>query len=202
MYSPHPFRVTDSKEILAFVKAHSLATIVSNQTDFPIASHIPLIVQEAGEKSKLIGHFANANPQLKILKKDPNVLLIFHGAQSYVSSYAKDPKNLSILPTWDYQMVHGWGKLSFLDEDGLMGVLKALLKEHESGEPKELNLSDYPRDVLRRKMQSITGFEIRIDKWMGCYRLNQNRTAQERRNIMNHLADNEALVEAIDKYGE
>lgn len=201
MYSPHPFRVTDSKDILAFVKAHSLASIVSNHSDFPVASHIPLIVQEVGEKVKLIGHFANANSQLKILKKDPNVLLMFHGAQSYISTYAKDPENLSILPTWDYQMVHGWGKLSFLDDDGLLGVLQALMGQHETDEPKKMQLSKYPEDVLQRKLQLITGFEITVDKWMGCFRLNQNRTKQERKNIMDHLADNVPLVEAIAKYG-
>lgn len=51
---------------------------------------------------------------------------------------------------------------------------------------KALNLADYPEDVFRKKLKVIIGFEIKIEEWTACFRLNQNRTPKERKNIKNH----------------
>ena len=196
MYAPRPFRIEDQEEILSFVAKNSLATIVSSTSPYPIASHIPILVVE----EKLVGHIARSNPHVQELTSNPDVLLIFSGAQGYISSYAKDPEHLSILPTWDYQIVHAKAKISFVDEEALLHILDALMKHHEASQPKSLDLADYPQDVLRKKMKAIVGFEIQVEEWTACFRLNQNRTPQERENIKSHLKENRSLVDAVERY--
>jgi len=196
MYAPKPFKIESKEEILNFIKENSLATIVSNDTPYPIASHIPLIVKG----DKLLGHFSRANPHIAHLQFDPNVLLVFSGAQGYISAAAKDPENLSILPTWDYQIVHGIGKLQFVDEEGLIAMLHDLMAIHESKEEKSLHIDDYPPDVFKKKLKGIIGFEIKIEDWTACFRLNQNRTVEERTNIKTHLKGNSDLVNAINQF--
>jgi len=196
MYSPKPFKIKDRDEIISFIANNGLAMIISSSSSYPIASHIPLIVKN----DKLVGHFAKANPHVDFLKSNAEVLLIFSGAESYISAYAKDPKDLSILPTWDYQIVQVKGKLTFISEEELIITLDTLMKHHEYQEPRALELKEYPESVFRKKIKAIIGFEIIIEDWIGCFRLNQNRSPQERENIKLHLKDNQELVKAIDKY--
>jgi len=198
VYAPKVFQIEDESEILDFIQENSLATIVSNHDNEPLASHIPLIYKNG----KLYGHYARANSQVAVLENQPNVLLIFSGAHSYVSSYAKDPENLSILPTWDYQIVHAKGKLTFVDDSGLLTILNDLMEFHESKQPKPLAMEDYDKERFNKLFKGIIGFEIELTDWLTCFRLNQNRTEKERENITNHLADNKKLVKAIKKYNQ
>lgn len=198
MYAPKVFQIGDESEILEFIQENSLATIVSNHIDEPVASHIPLIYKNG----KLYGHYARANSQVQVLQAQPNVLLIFSGAHSYISSYAKDPENLSLLPTWDYQIVHAKGRLSFVDDAGLLTILNDLMVFHESKEPKPLAMEDYDKERFDQLFKGIIGFEIDVTDWLTCFRLNQNRSKEERKNITNHLSDNEELVKAIKKYNK
>ncbi len=195
MYAPKPFQI-ESQDIRTFISENSLATITSSTSTYPIASHIPLIWH--GEK--LLGHFSRANPHVKHLQTHSQVLLVFSGANGYISSFAKDPENLSILPTWDYQIVHGTGNLHFVDNDALVKLMHKTMKNYETNQPKALHLNDYPQDVLQKKLRGIIGFEINMVEWTSCFRLNQNRTEQERAHIKQHLKANTDLVNAINKY--
>ncbi len=44
MYIPDVFREEEINKLIVFIRANSFATLVSIQNNFPIASHIPLVV--------------------------------------------------------------------------------------------------------------------------------------------------------------
>lgn len=200
MYSPEPFRIEDASTIMEFIKANGFATLVSAGNHFPLATHIPLLIEKRGSKYILIGHLSRANEQADYLNENPNVLAIFYGAHGYISSYAKDPKNLSMTPTYDYQIVHALGKLKYVSKEKLEKSLYSLLSVYEKGQPKLMDLSKYPKTSLERSLRSIIGFEIEVEEWVGCFRLNQNRNEKERSHIKQHIADNKTLVKAIDDF--
>ncbi len=204
MYNPHPFKIEDHPTIEKFIAANGFATLVSSTAEFPYASHIPLILEKKEAKHILIGHISRANHQVKILEKSPKVLAVFYGAQGYISSYAKDPENLSILPTWDYQIVQARGDLKFMNEEELREALYKLVGKYERDQPKSINLADYPSDVFRKKMKGIIGFEIEVTQFYACFRLNQNRTIEERGNIKHRLKvqGNEDLIKAIRDFNK
>ena len=205
MYSPRPFEIKDFEIIESFVKENSLAVLISNGDRFPYASHIPLYMEKHGDGYYLIGHAARANEQIRNFGDLTPVTVVFKGPDGYISAYAKDPKKLSILPTWDYQVVEIRGQLNFVTEDKLREFLVKLLDIHESKEPKSMNLDRYPVDVLKKKMKAIIGFEIKIDEAIGCFRLNQNRTEEERQNIIDQLEKDPStkrLIEEIKKINQ
>ncbi len=203
MYSPRPFQISDFDIISSFIGDNSFATLISNGEPYPMATHIPLYMEERDGGHYLIGHAARANEQIRRLEDSSKVTVIFQGPHGYISAYAKDPEGMSILPTWDYQMVEIRGQLGFVKEDRLREFLVELMKRQEHNEPKRMNLDDYPVDVLQKKMKAIIGFEIKIEEAIGCFRLNQNRTQSERQDIINRLKDNPSsarLIAEIERF--
>ena len=64
MYVPPAFRDDDLDSIRATIRAARLANLVTATADGPIATPLPLILDEAeGERGVLYGHVAKANPQ-------------------------------------------------------------------------------------------------------------------------------------------
>ncbi len=207
MYNPQPFKITDLAVLDEFISENGFATLISRGTDYPLASHLPLIAQRHESQQILVGHISRANEQVKFMEKDPNVTVVFQGPHTYIPSHAKDPEALSILPTWDYQVVHVTGKLSFVSDESMLESLHNLMQHFESSQPKRLELADFPQDQLEKKMKAIVGFRIRVEACTGCFRLNQNRPAATRENIRSYLEDGaqpyfKDLREAIGRFND
>lgn len=60
----------------------------------PIATHVPLILDKKGDDYYICGHLAKTNPQCNTLKDNQNVLIIYQGAHSYVSSAWYEKENV------------------------------------------------------------------------------------------------------------
>lgn len=199
MYNPRPFQIEDLATITEFVKANSLATIISSTESYPLVSHTPLLIEEESGTYILRGHLSRANEHTRNLQNSGKVLVIFQGAQGYISSYAKDPENLSILPTWNYEIVHAKGELSLMTSNELRQFMHDLTSSFEKNQPKPIDLSKYPKSEFDKKLKRIMGFRIEVQEWQGCFRLSQNRSYEIQKNIKEHISDNKALVNAMEK---
>ncbi len=199
MYAPSPFKIDDPDFIEAFVKKNSFATIISSTVSYPLASHTPLLIHKTDSGYTLSGHLAKANKHTKAFQNGMKVLAIFQGAHGYISSYAKDPEKMSLLPTWDYQLVHAHGELKVLSDDELRSFMHTLTSTMELNQPKKMDLTSYPKNDLDQMLKRIIGFQIEVKEWFGCFRMNQNRTPEIRENIKSHNKDNPELVKAIDE---
>jgi len=112
MYIPKEFAVGDTAEILAFMKQHSFAVLVSTVADRYWGTHLPLLLhQNAAGGYYLLGHLSKANPQWQHFREQEKVLAIFSGPHAYVSSawYAQES-----VPTWNYMAVHVYGTLQLV----------------------------------------------------------------------------------------
>ncbi|MCL4512139.1 MAG: FMN-binding negative transcriptional regulator [Bacteroidetes bacterium] len=99
MYAPKFFEIKDWPETERFIRETGLATLVSRGSEFPMATHIPLELEE-GENSRAIlsGHVARANHHWKLFETQPNVLAIFQSpVHHYISSSLYNHPNV---PTW------------------------------------------------------------------------------------------------------
>src|SRR4051794_11002682 len=63
MYSPHYNRFEDRDEILAFVRRHSFAVLVTSGEGGMRASHLPSLVQDEEGRFVVEMHMARANDQ-------------------------------------------------------------------------------------------------------------------------------------------
>lgn len=201
MHVPKRYRVNDRAALLAFMQTHGFATVVSGG-GMPIATHIPLQVVVSGENILLEGHLSMANEQLKLFRDQPEVLAIFTGPHSYVSSswYAK-----ANVPTWNYQAVHAQGKVRIQSEKELHASLVHLVDRYEAESAEPMSVEGLPKDYLAGQIRGIAGIEIEVTHLEGAFKLSQNRTDEDYAEIMHQLeqrgdAGSKAVAEAMRKW--
>src|SRR6266498_2393897 len=120
MYIPKLYREEDKEKILEFLRQNNFPALVTYDGEKPIATHLPVEVIEGKDGALTIfGHMSRANPQGKSFGEQ-EVLLIFQGAHTYISPRWYDHVNV---PTWNYMMVHVYGKPRLLEGDELYAMM-------------------------------------------------------------------------------
>ncbi|HET8753147.1 MAG TPA: FMN-binding negative transcriptional regulator, partial [Salinimicrobium sp.] len=85
MYQPKKYKKEDPQYIFDFIKNHPFASFVLNGKHL-LATHIPVLAEGNPENFTLFSHIANHNEQFPHLKDGAEGLIIFQGADAYVSS--------------------------------------------------------------------------------------------------------------------
>ena len=196
MYIPKAFREDDIDALHAFMREYSFATLVTQQNGELLASHLPFLLDtgrgrdKSGPYGTLIAHMARANPQWRTFAETQEALVIFQGPHAYISpSWYEDDIEQSV-PTWNYAVVHAYGKPHLIeDTTALYTIVQALVQKHESHFEKPWTphpLDDY----MQNKMRAIVGFEIPITRLEGKYKLNQNRSVNDQARVVAALEGN------------
>lgn len=185
MFIPAYYRNNDLAQIKEFIRKHSFAIIVSQGTENPEATHIPLELVEGGDGTSFLqGHVSRANPQWKTFSDINRVLAIFQGPHTYVSSGWYNHVNV---PTWNYIAVHITGKIKIIGDDELYMSLKELVDRYESNSAKPVRVEELPAEMMDKYMKGIVGFRIEIEKIEGKWKLSQNRDEEDFQNIIAEL---------------
>lgn len=173
MYQPPQFRSTDPAHARALMRAHPLASLVStDDTGFPVVSHLPLQLRQAEGEQVLLGHCARANPHWRYLAARPQALVTFLGPQAYLSPDVYP--DLARVPSWNYLAVHCRVEASLIDDaQGKDALLKALIGQHEP--PYADQWRALPEDYTGKMLKAIVGFELRITELQCTLKLNQHR---------------------------
>lgn len=173
LYNPSHFRGGDWREVAA---AFPLATLIAGET----ISHLPLLLEERGEGSFLVGHLARANPQSKILD-GAACTLIFHGPNAYISPVWYEECDV---PTWNYVVVHVTGRAKALPEGAAVEALRKLSDHMEGKGGWEFRI---PADLTHSLHRAILGFEIQVEKVEFKCKLSQNRSDADRKGVTEGL---------------
>ena len=83
------------------------------------------------------------------------VLAIFQGPDTYISPswYASKAEHGKVVPTWNYAVVHAYGRLAvFDDKEWLRDFLPQLTAVHEARFEKPWQVGDAPEDYLDKMM--------------------------------------------------
>lgn len=185
------YRMEDEAEKIAFLKQYSFATIITVAEGRPIATHLPFTVAERGGKLLLLSHFAKANKQTKYIAGQES-LVIFSEPHAYISPIHYD-KHESV-PTWDYIAVHAYGKARILESDlEKLALLEQTIDYYEKAYRMQWNaLSEKYKTGT---MQGIVAFELEVTALQGQKKLSQNKSAEERRRIVQQLEQSDNGVE-------
>ncbi len=123
MYTPRAFALDDLPELHQLIQHTRLAQLVTFGEQGLQASHLPLLLNpDEGPNGTLYGHLAKANPQWRDLQNGNDALLIFAGADAYISPafYPAKAEHGKVVPTWNYIAVHAYGKAEvFTDAERL-----------------------------------------------------------------------------------
>ena len=177
MYLPRHFEVTDEEQIFAFVEANAFGQLVSSVAGRPFSTHMPFLVST--DRTKLTGHFARQNPQHADLDGQ-EVLITLQGPHDYISpSWYSSPG----VPTWNYQAVHIYGKCSVFDDPlRLKTLVDALTHQYESAQAVPWQ-PEYNASLLG----AIVGVEVCVSEIQCKFKLSQNRSCEDRRQVVESL---------------
>lgn len=180
MYIPSKYKNEDLSEVKDFIRSNSFAILINQLNGKPWATHTPLELDKDGDGNDiLIGHIARANPQWKAFEANPEVLCIFNGPHSYVSSsWYKEEE----VPTWNYIAVHIYGSLTIMTESEVLTWLGGLVDHYEKDEKTPLSLKDLSPATLRQ-VKGVVGFRIKIKQIQAAYKLSQGREEDHARII-------------------
>lgn len=182
MFVPSYFKNSNIDEVKDFVRQHSFGILVSHTGEKLWGTHIPLELTNDGKF--LHGHISKGNPQWKNFRKDDEVMAIFSGPHTYVSSSWYDHENV---PTWNYIAVHVYGKVRLIEGDELYQSLKSLLDRYEKDSVHPVTMESMTPEYVKKSLLGLVGFEITITNIEAAYKLSQNRDAKNHRNIINEL---------------
>jgi transcriptional regulator len=188
MYVPPLFRETDPDFIRKFLKENGFATLVSCVQGIPVATHLPLEVNEAADSRLVLsGHMSRENPQWRSFSSGAEILAIFQGHHSYVSaSWYSVPS----VPTWNYLSVHAYGTPRLVDDPAeLLAMLKRLVDRQEGRYPEgeRYTLDGLPRATLEGLMSGVAGFQIPVTRVEAAAKMSQNRDPRDRLKIIEKL---------------
>ncbi|MCU0803162.1 MAG: FMN-binding negative transcriptional regulator [Rhodobacteraceae bacterium] len=179
MYIPAHFKEIDPGEIAAVIAAAPLATIVAQTGDGLIANHLPLLATPDGT---MIGHVALANDMHRQIAAGAEVLVIFRGDDGYVSPnfYPGKAIHHRHVPTWNYQVVHSYGTISWQHDDhakrAAVGLLTRLHERRVNG-AQGWRMADAPADYMAEMLAGIVAFRIAVHRTLAKSKLSQNRDA-------------------------
>jgi transcriptional regulator len=183
LYIPRYFQKTDAQQLFDMMERNSFAALVSVVDGAPLVTHLPLLLDR--ERQTLLGHLANANPQVDALFDGRQTLAVFQGPHAYISPRWYVSPNV---PTWNYVAVHVYGCATRMNDDELAELLERLTTSYETdGKPWRSALP--PADRLRKLRGAITGFALSIERLEGKYKLSQNRSPADREGAIDAVRD-------------
>jgi transcriptional regulator len=108
-----------------------------------------------------------------------------------------------VVPTWNYIMVQGRGRLHPVDDaDSLRALVTRLTDRHEAARSAPWAVNDAPADFIDANLRAIVGIEITLSSLRGKWKVSQNRTQRDRDGVVHGLrsqggAEAEAMPKAV-----
>jgi transcriptional regulator len=184
MYIPDIYKNENQEEIIDFIDRNGFAILV-NQTNAKLwATHIPLFLDKNKTgKDILVGHVSAENPQGESFTTNTDVLAIFSGAHSYISSSWYNHENV---PTWNYIAVHVYGKVKILNLEEATNSLKKLVDKYETKSVNPVRVENLSEKTMMQA-RGIIAFEIEINAIEAVKKMSQNRDDKNYKNIISEL---------------
>ncbi|HEX3697627.1 MAG TPA: FMN-binding negative transcriptional regulator [Polyangia bacterium] len=193
MYLPKQFEETRAPVLHGFIRQRSFGTLVALTSDGLSVDHLPFLLDgNHGALGVVRGHVARANPIVKAALADVDAVVIFNGPDHYItpSWYATKQKTGRVVPTWNYVVVHAYGRPRFIDdEQWLRQHVEQATQHHESGRDNPWQVSDAPDDYVSKLIGNIVGVEIPISRLSGKWKLGQNRPDADRQGMVDGLLE-------------
>ena len=202
MYNLSYFKDKSQETVLEFIRTHPFAFIAGCSETGPVATQIPVFIEEKEGRLYLTGHMMRQTDHHKAFEKNENILCVFSGPHTYVSAtWYTNPHQAS---TWNYMSVHVRGRIRFLDEAELEEVLQKTSLHFEMGNHASTTVYDnLPEDYRSKLIKAIVAFEVEVDKIDHVFKLSQNRDEESYHHIMEKLRHQDSggsfIADEMDK---
>src|ERR1700728_1442644 len=181
MYQPLPHRQEQLEAQHALIRSHPLGLLISHGAEGLQANSIPFLIDpQASRLGTLQAHMARANGQWRSLDAANDVLVVFQGADHYITPgwYETKRETGKVVPTWNYVMVQARGRPRVIEDAAwLRAQIDELTRTHEGTRAAPWQVSDAPADFIAMQVKAIVGVEIEIQRIAGKWKASQNRPA-------------------------
>jgi transcriptional regulator len=184
LYTEKQFKVDDSEKIIGLIRSNSFGILFSQKDGLSCATHLPFLIEETENgEYYLLSHMSKSNSQWQEIIND--VLVVFQGPHTYISPTWYQEENTA--PTWNYAAVHVYGDFIQIDDKlELMNLIGKMVHYYESAmeSPWTTNLTSEFNDKL---LNMVIGFKIRVKRFEGKWKLNQNHSVERRNRVIKSL---------------
>lgn len=184
MYTPEIYKNENKQAVENFIHENGFGLLINYSNQKLCATHIPLVLRTTNIGTQILeGHVSIDNPQGKNFVNDEMVLVVFSGANAYISSSWYDHENV---PTWNYEAVHVYGKIKILDYKEALLSLKTLVDKYEINSQNPIRIEDLSKKTMLQA-RGIIAFNIEITAIESTKKLSQNRDEKNYKNIIKEL---------------
>jgi transcriptional regulator len=184
MYIPAHFAESRPEQLHRIIREHPLGVLITGGPPGLDADHIPFELDpEVGPHGMLSAHVARANTVWQRCPTGTEVMVVFRGAEAYVSPnwYPSKHESHRQVPTWNYEVVHAHGILTVHDDERFVrGIVARLTRRYEATEPKPWKMTDSAPDYVDSMIRNIVGIEIALTSLIGKMKLSQNKDGRDR----------------------
>lgn len=194
MYIPADFEIPQIDVMHQLIKQYALGILFTHGMSGLDANHLPFeLSTEQSELGGLHAHVSRQNPIWQDIKDGDDVLVVFRAGDAYISPqwYPSKHEHHQQVPTWNYMVIHAYGKVKIHDDERYVrGVVARLTRTHEATQAEPWKMSDAPKDYLEPMLKEIVGIEIKITKLQGKAKLGQNKEYRDVLGVANALTQN------------
>jgi transcriptional regulator len=169
--------------IAALVREIGFGMVFAPTPDGPRVAHATLHM--SGDAAVQF-HLANGNALTKHLAGQTALLLV-NGPDAYISpDWVDGPDQV---PTWNYISIEMEGRVTQMDEDGLIALLDDLSATNEGRLAPKAPWTRDKMDAAKfdRMLGAITGFELEVLAWRPTLKLSQNKSEVDRHRVADEL---------------
>ena len=193
MYLPAHFAESRPEVLDDLVRKQPFGLLVTQDGDGNVdGNSVPFFLDPDpdGGPGILRTHVAKANPLWRTARTDRDSLVVFQGPHGYVSPgwYPSKAEHGKVVPTWNYIMVQGRGRLRAIDDAAwLLALVSRLTDKHEGTRPAPWAVTDAPPAFIDTMLGAIVGLEIVLSSLTGKWKVSQNRPAADREGVIRGL---------------
>jgi transcriptional regulator len=208
MYVPSHFEETRTSVMHELIRARGLGTLVTLDDSGLNANHIPFEIDAGeGEFGVLRAHVARANPVWKHFSHAVDAMVVFQGAQAYItpSWYETKKTDGKVVPTYNYISVHAYGELRAIEDKAwLRRFVGRLTDRYEAPRAAPWAVSDASDDYIDKMLGVIVGIEIPVKRLVGKWKTSQNQPAANRAGVVAGLTeigsdDARAMAKSVER---
>ena len=192
MYIPGSFSETDTQALIGLIHRYPLGLLVTSGSSGLLASPIPFLYRAKDGKPMLVAHLAKANPHWKDLVGLKECLVVFQGAENYVTPawYPTKQTTHKVVPTWNYEMVQVKGIPTVIEtSDWLRSQVGDITDSMEQKRKIPWKVADAPADFIESQLKAIVGLEIELTEIQGKWKMSQNRPIEDAQGVAKGLSD-------------
>jgi transcriptional regulator len=181
VYTPPHNRIEDRATLVAFMRAHPFAALVTHGDEGLRGTHLPVMTEEAGDGVRLFAHLARANPQWRDFSGGSEAMVIFAEPHAYVSP--RHYERAESVPTWNYAAVHAYGTPVLVEDRAEKHAQQARLVALFDAE----YAARFPQlspDYMDKMLAAIVSFTIRVTRLEARFKLSQEKLPVERERII------------------